>query len=396
MGRVLLAFEPPDGGVAEHVFHLASRLPEYGWEVEVAGPRLTTIHQRLLASGAPIHPIKELRRGYTHPAADLRAAGQLRRILGQGRFDLVHCHSSKAGLIGRIVARSTSTPAIYTPHGFGFVGDVGAVRRALVPVAERALGRWTDALICVCEAEVRRAHTHRIRAATIRRIYSGVEACPTSDGTLLAPPPLGAGSPVVAMISVFRREKRVDVFLDAAPLVLAADPEASVAVIGEGPLDAELRRRAQRLGLDRHPRFRFIAFTPPSHRYMCQIDLFVLQSDWEAFPISILEALACGVPQVATDVGGVAEAISPRTGVLLPPGDPKRLAAEIIALLRDPGLRATMSEASVARYESHFRVERMLTETDALYREVAGVPERAATSARASVQANRRPTSSEG
>jgi glycosyltransferase involved in cell wall biosynthesis len=96
----------------------------------------------------------------------------------------------------------------------------------------------------------------------------------------------------------------------------------------------------------------------------------VLASSWEAFPIGALEALASGVPQVATDVGGTAEAVTAETGVLVPPRDPAALAEAVIALLRDPERRARMSAASRARHADRFGVERMVARTAALYGEL--------------------------
>ena len=97
------------------------------------------------------------------------------------------------------------------------------------------------------------------------------------------------------------------------------------------------------------------------------LDLFVLPSAWEAFPIGVLEAQAYGVPQVAADVGGVGEAVVPDTGVLVPPRDPVRLAGAVVGLLRDPARRTAMSSASRARHADRFTVERMVRETAAVY-----------------------------
>jgi glycosyltransferase involved in cell wall biosynthesis len=125
------------------------------------------------------------------------------------------------------------------------------------------------------------------------------------------------------------------------------------------------------LDLLEHDRFHFVVdFTPPSAGYLRNFQLFVLSSGWEAFPISILEALACGVPQVATDVGGTGEAMSSRTGVLVPAGDPAQLADAIIDLLRDPERRAAMAQASLERFEACYLLERMVAETDQVYRAV--------------------------
>jgi glycosyltransferase involved in cell wall biosynthesis len=102
------------------------------------------------------------------------------------------------------------------------------------------------------------------------------------------------------------------------------------------------------------------------------LDVYVLPSGWEAFPIGLLEAQACGVPQVATDVGGNREAVVAETGVLVPPADPDALADALIGLLRDPERRAAMARASRARHAELFTVDRMVARTAAVYDSVLG------------------------
>ena len=150
------------------------------------------------------------------------------------------------------------------------------------------------------------------------------------------------GRPVAATVSVLREQKRVDVFLSAAPLVLDKLPDARLAVIGNGPLLGELRAQAD-------PRVAFIPFAPPMEGWLSGLDCFVLSSDYEAFPVAIVEALACGTPQVATDVGGTREAVTADTGVLVPPGDPVALAEAIVEVANLGGRDA----ASRARHAAH-------------------------------------------
>jgi len=141
-------------------------------------------------------------------------------------------------------------------------------------------------------------------------------------------------------------------------------------IVGDGPLRDELLRKTDALGLTHSERLRFVPFEPPSARYLRDLDLFLLSSSWEAMPISILEALACGVPQVASDVGGVGEAVSPETGVLVPPLDSERLADAIVSLLRDPIRLARLSEGSRDRHRRLFGLERMVSETAGVYEDV--------------------------
>jgi glycosyltransferase involved in cell wall biosynthesis len=318
------------------VRQLAHGLPAHGHEAVILGP-----------AELPF------RRDYRHPHRDALALAKLARAAR--RFDLVHSHAAKAGVVGRLAARAAARPVVYTPHCFPFVGEVSAARRRFGVAVERALSPLTAAIICVCEHEREQARAHGVRPRQqLTTIHNG---CPPCEP--VAPERLGDG-PVVGAVTVLRRQKRVDVLLAAAPRILEAVPEATVVVVGNGPEEAALRAGAD-------PRVRFLPFQAPAARYLQALDVYVLPSGWEAFPIGLLEAQACGVAQVATDVGGIAEALTPDTGILLPPGDAEALAEAVVALLRDPARREAMSAASRRRHAEHFAVERMVAETAALY-----------------------------
>ena len=367
MPRVLLAFEPPDGGVAEHVAQLALRLAAHGFEPEVAGPAEALVYPRLAGAGVPVHRlplVRDLRDLRSHRAA----VGAIERLLAGGAFDVVHAHSARAGVLARIAAARQGTPAVYSPHCFPFVGPVPLARRAVATAVERRLGRRTAAIICACEAERRWALIRAIGPPErLHLVYYGVEACP--DGTPADPvlSDLQRAGPLAGAVSVLRHQKRLDLLLGATPAVLERVPDARVAIVGDGPLRDQLHDRAQRLGLDRDERFAFLPFEPPAARYLKALDVYVLPSAWEALPIGALEALACGVPQIATDVEGTGEAVQhDRTGLLLPP-DAGGLAESMVALLGDERRRRAMSEASRARQRERFGVERMIAETARVY-----------------------------
>ena len=362
MARIALVCEPPDGGAAEHVTQLALGLPAHGHEVEVFGPAGFLPAERL---GRALRPLP-FRRDYAHPLDDARSLVELVRVIRAGKFDLVHAHASKAGVLARAAAIATGRPAVYTPHCFAFEGEVSAARRYFSLGLERAFGRLSSAIVCVCDAEHDLARSERIAPRDRLVVVHG--GCPSCDGAVPEDELLERRrhGPVIGSICVLRRQKRIDVLLDAAPKLLDAVPGLTIAVVGDGPELPRLRAQAAALG----PGVMFVPFRPPSERALHALDLYVLPSGWESLPIGLLEAQACGVPQVATDVGGNREAVVPETGVLVPPRDPDALADAIISLLRDPDRRRTMAAASRARHAARFRVERMVAATAELYARV--------------------------
>ncbi len=364
--RCLLVFEPPDGGVAENVLRLALGLREHGWEPWAAGPEDSMIYESLARAGVPIARLP-FQRGYGRPGHDARALRRLVGILRSHSFDLVHAHSAKAGVLGRLAAAPLPTPIVYSPHCFPFVGPWGFVRRTFSTATERLLGPLTDAIICVAEQERRLALDKRVaRGDRLHVVYNGSVPCveglaPDDDLSAFA-----AEGPLAGCIAVLRPQKGVQVFLEAAPLVLSKFPDARLAVIGNGELRETLEARATELELD--GRLRFFDYAGPAARQLSVLDVFVLPSLWEAFPISVLESMACGVPPVATDVGGTREAIEDGvSGLLCPPEDEGSLADRIVTLLQAPERRAAMGEAGRRRHNERFGLERMVAETAAVY-----------------------------
>lgn len=349
MARVALICEPPDGGVAEHVRRLAQGLPACGHEPVVFGPPS-------FAGTVDGFRALPLRRDYAHPHHD--AAALARLVRGLRGFDLVHGHAAKAGVIARLAGAVTRTPALYTPHCLPFVGDVSKARYAFGLAVERALGPLTAALICVCEDE-RRIATRVVASGRLTVVYNGTPPPPDVPPD----PALSGDGPVVGAVTVLRRQKALETLIDAAPLLQARVPEARVAIVGDGPEKDALQERAG-------GRVAFLPFHAPAARHLKALDVYVLPSAWEAFPIGVLEAQACGVPQVATDVGGTREAVVPETGILVPPRDPQALAAALAELLQDPARRARMAEASRDRHAERFTAERMVRETASVYEAV--------------------------
>ena len=364
--------EPPDGGVAENVLRLALGLPNHGWEPYVAGPSEAITYPRLREAGVPLVRLP-LERGFGRPLEDLAALRRLAGIVRRQRFDLIHAHSAKAGVVGRLAARVGPTPVLYSPHCFPFVGPWGPSRRLFALSVERALSPLTDAIVCVADEE--RQVALRERVAPEHKLWVVHNGSPRCAGDLGPDRDLaefrGSG-PLAACMTVLRPQKSVDVFLEAAPRVLSELPQARLAVVGDGPLRTELEAKASAMALD-NERFRFFSFRPPAARQLGSIDLFVLPSAWEAFPISILEAMACGIPQVATDVGGTAEAlVDGDTGFLCPPLNPAALADRIIEALRDLNRLAGMGQAGRERHDRLFTVERMVAGTAEVYEHVLG------------------------
>ena len=370
MPRVLEVFAPLDGGVAEHVLRLAEGLAPLGVEAEVAAPRGSEFVPKLRALGLEVHELPFVRAPGPRDAAAARA---LRALDRHGRFDVVHAHSSKAGALVR-AGLPRAGRFVYTPHCFAFSGAFGGAGRALYRGAERLLLRRTAALIAASEWE-RREALHEIDAPPelVHVVYCGTRPC--ADG----PPSeelraFAAGRPLVGMVSVLRPQKDPLALVRAAALLRDGGRLGfRVAIVGNGELAGEIRAEIARLDLGSD--VALFPFAGDVQPYLRALDVFALPSLWESLPISVMEAMACGVPVVASDVSGMGEAVADGvTGRLVPPGAPDALAEALAALMGDPEARAAAGREARAAYEQRFRLEPMREAITGIYRSVAAPP----------------------
>jgi glycosyltransferase involved in cell wall biosynthesis len=357
---VLQVVQPPDGGLAEHVLWLASGLVTRGWSVAVATGPNSRIADRLARAGVDVHELP-FRRA-PHPA-DLAAARALRALDCRLAPDVVHAHSTKAGVLVRGALPHPSR-LVYTPHCLAFLTREGRGRRALYRAVEQALVPRSGAIIAVCEWE--RRETRRRLLGSGKRLHMVHNGVPLSEPA--APDPrmtaFADGRPLAGLVAVLRAQKDPLLLVRAAACMA---PEAGgVAIVGDGPLREAVVREIERLGVgDRVGVFGYCGAMGP---HLAALDALVLPSAWEAFPIAILEAMQAGLPVVATSVGGVPEAVADGvTGRLVPTGDAEALAKALTQLLSDPDARSRMGAAGAAMVRERFALDPMIDATAAIY-----------------------------
>ncbi len=368
MARVMLVHQPVAGGVARHVSDLASGMRAAGHEVILCGPSPL--------AGAPGDHV-ELRMGRSvSPTGDAPAMRRLTALVGELAPDLVHAHSSKAGALARLARLlHPRVPVVYTPHGYAFAGHFKreSERRAY-RLAERALAPLASRVIAVCEAEARLARGVG-PPGRVRVVHNGV-----GPGGDRAPSGLGGpGAPVVCALTELRPGKGVENLLEAFARPAPELDHARLTVWGAGPDLEGLRARAAALGIAE--RVTFAGATADPLGAIASADVFVLPSLAEAFPYVVLEAMSVARPVVASDVGGVREALDcGRAGVLVAPGDVGALATALRSLLSDPNGARALAAAGAQRVRQRFGVEQMVQRTLAVYGELiplrAGQPSR--------------------
>jgi glycosyltransferase involved in cell wall biosynthesis len=364
---VLEVLQPQDGGVAAHVLQLAVGLRARGWEIEVATPASSAIVGPLVDAGVPVHDLPLVR---DPGRSDLTAARALRALDRSRGYGLVHAHSSKAGALIR-AALPHSDRLLYTPHCFAFAARFGGARQLVYRAIEQVAVPRTGALVAVCDWERREAERLRGAARRVRKIEYGVTPCygATPDPELVM---FKGDRPLAGMVSVLRPQKDPLLLVRAAARLLErGELPGRVAIVGNGPIQDEVRDEIDRLGVGSE--IAWFPYRGAVDPYLAALDLFVLPSAWEALPLSLLEAMSCGLPIVATAVGGTSEAVEDGlTGRVVQHGDEDALAGALRDVLANATLRESMGDAARARYEARFQLDRMVEDTGALYRELLG------------------------
>lgn len=358
----MLVVRPSKGGAFGHVARLAEAMSARGHEVAIAGPHG---HRRdELAAEVIDLPIGRA----IEPTVDARALRALGAAYRAWQPDVIHAHGSKGGVLARLArAARPATPLVFTPHNFAFTNYfASATERGVYRVVERALAPLATLTLCVCEEERRVAGSVGPLRRT-RVVHNGV-------GEFAAGEPPAALSrsgdgPLVAAVTEFQEPKGVPTLIAAIPAILEAHPTARFAIAGDGPMRAEIEALVARYGVD--PATDLLGMTDRVPGLLASADLLISPSWSESFPYAVLEAMSAALPVVATDVGGVREAVADgESGLLVPARDTRALAGAVNSMLADPERARAFGAAGAARVAERFSFERMIAGTAGVYEEV--------------------------
>jgi len=347
--KVAFVLGTSTGGTARHVRMLAAGCAARGMAAGVFGPEQT---DRDFAFGAiaggqvSFTPVDIADRPRVRH--DLRAIRRLRRLIQAWRPDVVHAHGLRAGALTAI-AVAFVRPSAYDPRPALVVTvhnapPAGGVTGAIYRVLELIVARRADSVLCVSPdlaARMCAAGARRVGRALVPSDHVSAETRTAGMPVDGADP----GQPVVLAVGRLATQKGFSTLLEAAALWADLRPAPLLVIVGEGPLEAELKSQAARLGLD--ARF-------PGHRddvpaLLAAAAVFVLPSVWEGQPLILQEALRAAVPVVATRVGGTPDLTGEDAALLVPPGDARRLADAVRTVLTDPALAARLRRAAADR-----------------------------------------------
>jgi glycosyltransferase involved in cell wall biosynthesis len=371
------------GGPALHVSYLSAGLRSRGYETTLVAGSVSRGEQSMAyvaeELGVPVVTIPHLHREIS-PLRDLLATARLARIMRSERPTILHTHTAKAGAVGRMAAllagRARPPIIVHTFHGHVLRGYFGRFWTGVFRLLERMLARITDALVAV-SPEVRdelvalgvapasKFRVIRLGIALDTRIQAD-EAARAETRRVMGIPD---GRFVVGWIGRMTGVKRTDVLLRGFRTLREDGVDAVLCMVGDGPDRESVEQLADELGIVRD--CLFTGYQEDVGPFFAAFDVFVLTSGNEGTPVTAIEALAAGCPVVATRVGGVPDVVTDgEDGFLVSPAAVDELAGRLADLARDPDLRARMGASGRARMRTRYAVDRLIDDTDRLYREL--------------------------
>ena len=370
------------GGAQSHVRDLCQALQgRVQFTVVIGGPVNESVLGRELTSlGITVCPMPNMVESL-NPLKLWPAVQQLTQLIHTHQPDLVHGHSAIGGLVSRVAAKRAHVPAVYTVHGFGFKPEVPLVRRTAAALAERMMAHWTSHMICVSKYERDLAYDLAIAPERIHVIPNGIARLPQTDTTQAAGdedsrgaasnsgPTASSAAPRLIMVARTKAPKRHDLLLQALAKVRnTLGYELPVTFAGDGPLTATLQAQAKELNL------KLITWSGDvSHvsELLPQHDVFVLLSDHEGMPITVLEAMRAGLCILASNLPGIREQISTYQDGVLTANTADAAAEKLLQLVRDPHMRKRLGKSAQQRFEDSFAAEPMAERVLEVYRQCA-------------------------
>ncbi len=365
MLRILqIYYEPLPSGQTTHVLSLTRELIRRGHAVSVVLPDyLISVIASFSQTGARTIPLP-LRKLIWKPAA----VSGLTKLVRRDNFDIVHIHSQEAGITGRLIARLAGARRIvYTPQTI----DIWRVSlQNLYELAERVLARVTNKIISVNHQDRDRLVSWGIPTAKVISIPNGIDIQRPPDHRTRAQLQALIGVPegrmIVMQLGRLTAQKDPLAFVEGASLVLRELPGAHFVMVGEGPLHRAVLDKVHEYNLNAN--FHLTGRVENAASLLQLADLVTLTSRWEGLPYSLLEAMACSKPFVATEVNGIHDLIeSGPGGRVVPPGSVTTWSENVIELLKDPAQRAELGKRGREQLVSAYTLSLMVDKIENLY-----------------------------
>lgn len=368
--RILYVITLPDiGGAQTHLLEVACAMQKSGHDVQIVAGKYGWLTEQLAIKGIEISVIDELVREISLKK-DWATVYKIRNIIKKWHPDIIHCHSSKAGIVGRIAAFMEGVPSVFTAHGWAFTEGVPFFKRVLYSVIENIMLNITSKCFCVSEYDRCLAKKWFLRYShKIITVHNGIGDDGLQRDAIVRM--LDNGS-ILRLIMVGRFSKPKDHMLlikSVYDINKKYPGQVHLSLVGDGDLFAAANQYvvANNLG-------DFIVLLGEStcvDSLLTQSDVFCLISNYEGLPISIIEAMRAGLPVIASDVGGNNElVVDGVNGYLVSRGDRKGLVQAIEKLIKDRTLITEFGKRSQEKFRMEFTFSAMMQKIESAYRDV--------------------------
>lgn len=354
------------GGGQINLLALARNLDKTEFEVNVCSQAGGALEDEVRESNIEFLPIIFQKKNW------IKIVRQIRCLLEERQVNILHTHGGVAGLFGRWAARKNKNMIlIHTLHGIHYLHYRNPLLKAGACWLERYFSSFTDRVICVSEGDRQKAIDHKlIPEEKIAVIHNGLDLDRFNKVNNRVnnkiPFYLKPSSPVVGSVARLHRQKGLIYLLQAVPHIAKVFPEVKILIIGAGPLRAKLTKQAAKLGVAKS--VYFLGERRDAAQLLSIFDVFVLPSLWEGFPYVLLEAAAMAKPVVATRVSGSTEIIKDqKTGILVPPRGPHKLAQGVIKLLQEREYAQNLGQALKKDVYLRFSLSKMVDDVQKLY-----------------------------
>ncbi len=352
------------GGAQTHVIELCRALRgQVRFSAVIGGEEGTFLAHALQELGVQTTSLPGLRNSLN----PLRILGSVRALLAHLRSqppDLVHVHSAVAGVVARLACRLRGIPVVYTVHGFGFKPQAPALIRLNAWLAEAALAAWTTRMVCVSEYE-------KTLTAQLPMDPARASVIPNAIADVIWHSDQRGERPSIAMVARMAPPKRHDLLLQALALMAQDGVRPAVRLLGDGPQRHALQQLTSQLDL---PHVQFSGDVHNVPEQLAQHQIFVLLSDHEGLPMSLIEAMRAGMAIVASRLPGVEELLVNGDSALLVGNDPFEVHQALARLLHDGALRRRLAAAARQRYEIRHKPEAMAAQVLQVYEEAPLLP----------------------
>ena len=351
------------GGAQTHIYQLSKYFIEKENEVAIMGYSGGWLEEETRKLGVKFYPNKYFS-NIPDPIRIFKAMKEIKKAVEDFKPDLISYHSTAVGFVGRLAVRN-KIPTTFTAHGWAFTKGTPFWRKCLAILIEKIAGRFCSKIICVSDFDNKLALKYKIISEEkIITIHNGAESQYFEH--------LEHSNIQIVFIGRLAQPKDPLLLLKSfSSLPSELKNKAQISIIGEGPKRKELEKFIRKNKLEEKVKLFGSISREKVFEILKESDIFVLISNWEGFPYTIIEAMSCGLAIIASEVGGIKEAVD-SCGILVKRGDKEEIKNALEKLLKNPSLIREIGRRAREKVKREFSLEKMLEETEEVYKAILG------------------------